>query len=473
MKFRLITYCLFITFISCLLFSCSKDDSGDNESTDVNHWIASKMRDRYLWADKIPADSKLSFSSDAEVFFNSLLSTNDGKTRDGSHYFYSYIEKNKDYHSTATKTTIDPDDTYGLEFVIYAIVDKQGVSLGYDYARVIYVLPGSPAAQAGLKRGLWITSIDGALITTSNYKNLISGDARTLKVMQDYGGTTTEVNMSKSVAVADDPVFAHNVITVGSHKIAYLLYTRFASGTSNDDSEHSYDNELIKVFDDFIAQGCSDLVLDLRYNGGGFLSCAQLLARMIVPDQYKSETFCILTDNKGKTTTMAFNGSTLSKNASSLGVSKVYILTSSLTASASEAVINGLKPFINVVLIGNITEGKNVGSVHYAEDKYEWAIQPIVTRITSKNTSLDYSSGFNPDYKKNEFLMSENKTLYDFGNSNEYYLSFVISLITGNAASSVGLKSVLLPSVSALPVYNSFSRHATNGVLLGSRWPWE
>ena len=167
---------IWLGLLLCLLgMSCSDDtpakgnESGNgNTELEVNEWIESVMRSDYLWNNDIPAQNKLDFSADPQTFFRSMLSLKDGKTRNGKHlYYYSYMEKNKDYKA---RTSIDADDTYGMEFTLFNVVNDSNQPLGYYYARILYVLPNSPASSAGLERGDWIVGVKGKNnINSDNY----------------------------------------------------------------------------------------------------------------------------------------------------------------------------------------------------------------------------------------------------------------------------------------------------------------
>lgn len=449
---------------SSLFFSCEDPENFPTGSSDINKWIYQTMHTNYLWNDEIPDIDKLNFSADPQLFFKSLLSKKDGKDSNGLHYYYSYIEKNKDYSDT--RTSIDSDDTYGMEFVRYTVTDNSGVT-GYEFIRILYILPNSPAEEAGLSRGDWITKINGQQILPGDYVNLFNGPAITLMT----GHTTKDqsaVSLSPSRAVVDNPLYKSTVLTIGNHKIGYLLYNHFTTGPV-DYNDHTYDYQMKQIFSEFKSKNITDLVLDLRYNGGGYLTCAALMSRMIVPESSKDDVFCITTNNKGHQITKGFNDDNLAKDAVSLNLGrKVYILVSSSTASASESVINGLKPFMDVILIGQKTEGKNVGSQHFADNKYEWALQPITMRITSKNTDLDYSNGFQPDYVADELKTQSNPGgLLPFGDPDEYMLSKAIALITGGNKNVKTMTPLIEDSnLNLVPIYKSVDRYQTNGVLI-------
>lgn len=89
-----------------------------------------------------------------------------------------------------------------------------------------------------------------------------------------------------------------------------------------------------------------------------------------------------------------------------LNSNRIYILTSQSTASSSEVVINSLNPFMDVILIGELTEGKNVGMEMQKNDKYEWMYWPITLRVTNA-VNYDYSAGFKPDIEWNEYDLTQ------------------------------------------------------------------
>lgn len=212
-----------------LFISCSDDDSGPppdtpKEGLEVNHWIEETMRENYLWYSEIPQENKLDFNAEPETFFYSLLSLKDGKTRNGTHHYYSYIEKNKDYVSS-TRTSIDSDDTYGMEFVTFNMVDQNGKPLGYYRSWVLYVLPNSPAEEAGIKRGDWLTYINGVKLNQNNFTQLLKGPAIELTIMLDPSdeNKTKNVALSASRKVEDNPLYCHTTLDAGGKKVGYLL----------------------------------------------------------------------------------------------------------------------------------------------------------------------------------------------------------------------------------------------------------
>lgn len=457
--------CLFA--ISCSDEEAPGNDPEDDSKQTINEWIEGIMRSDYLWNTDIPSADKLKFSADPETFFNSMLSLKDGKTRNGEHeYYYSYMEKNKDYKKT--RTSINTDDTYGMEFTLFNIVDGNDNSLGYYYARILYVLPNSPASKAGLERGDWIVGINGKNnINSSNYRTLLKGSATQWSVKpRDAAIKTVEIEASR--AVEDNPLYYHSVLTSGDKKIGYLVYNHFTPGPDGY-TDRTYDTEMKKIFAEFQSKGVNEFVLDFRYNGGGAENSANTLAGLLIPEESKDKVYAAFTDNKGRTYENKFSKETGgTAGYLKLNSNRIYVLTSGSTASSSEVVINSLKPFMNVTLIGELTEGKNVGMQEQKNDKYEWTYWPITLRVTNA-TNFDYSAGFTPDIEWNEFNLSQNPSdaLLPLGDENEFMLSKAIALITetDRSARSRAMSSQQ-PIRRGELIYQSIDRHATGGMLM-------
>ena len=184
----------FAVALPFFFYSCSKDDdeivttpTEEEEEEDdddpvvptetVYSWIESEMREKYYWYSEIPAASSLNYKLGVLDFFDSLLSSKDGKHNDSSDYFYSYIKSTADV-SASTRGISQIDYSYGFEFQLYLVNE----SPSSYYAHILYVAPSSPAAEAGLKRGDWIHKIDAKAIDNSNYTTLLGGNAATLSV---------------------------------------------------------------------------------------------------------------------------------------------------------------------------------------------------------------------------------------------------------------------------------------------------
>lgn len=217
---------------------------------------------------------------------------------------------------------------------------------------------------------------------------------------------------------------------------------------------NEFDEDLNDAFGEFKSAGVTDLVLDLRYNPGGSVNSALLLSSMIYGTQtdqvfLKARYNQKLQSEFNDADLISYFADKTDNNTpiNTLGLNKVYILATSSSASASELVINGLDPYLDVVHIGETTTGKNEFSVTFVDDfdngniyspnredkinpDNQWAIQPLIGRNENANGFSDYTSGLVPDI----FLEEDLSNLGVLGNSNEPLLAKAIAEITGTTA---------------------------------------
>lgn len=374
--------------------SCSdKNDSDETTATpkNVNEWIAATMRKWYYWYDEIPSDKTLNYNNTPELFYQSLLSPQDGKNSDGKSYHYSTIKPLK----AMARGGVASDLSIGIGIQLWRLSRDPII---YS-ANVMYVLPGSPAERAGLVRGNWIHTIDEAPLTLNNVSKLYG----TTPITLGWGATNTSSPADKLELLTperlnDTPVLYHTIIEepeTNFKKVGYLVYLHFSPNPEGENSK-VWDKELEQAIGNMKRAGVDEMILDLRYNGGGLVTSAQCLASLLAPQNSLGKRFCRVRYNDVVKQQYDYN---LNHNDNTLSLSQLFVLTSNQTASASEAVINGLRPFYPVTLIGEVTEGKNVGSVTFTEKKFGWEIHPIVCKIYNANEESDYANGFIPNYE--------------------------------------------------------------------------
>lgn len=450
---------LFFVVVSCK----EKTYEPFTSDTEVNHWIYDQMKLWYYWEDKLPSNPEYHLSPDS--FFNSLLYSFDtGQRPDGDRF--SWIQNNvDDLTSSLSGETV----TLGMEYRI-----ASSASLNRTFGTVLYTLPGSPADIAGLKRGDIFTKINGEDITSSNYRTLLSGKEEKKFTIAQFN---TASNTLDSIATAaatplrfqEDPVHFYTVRTIGEKKIAYLVYHQFYPST-NGTTDKKFDKKLESVFDDFRKQQVNELILDLRYNSGGYVSSAIHLASLIGRSVTDKNIFSIKEYNPEITKVLkkkygaGYFEDHFSRKEQNIGslIDRVYILTSRRTASASELLINGLTPYMPVKVVGETTLGKNVGSVTISDNKKrtKWGLQPIVSKSFNSLKMSEYTSGFQPDYPATEELW-----IYPYGDERDPLLQAALSAITGSTTAATARKattglentafSEILSSISGRPGYGS------------------
>jgi carboxyl-terminal processing protease len=437
-KFTLLLFIAVFTFQSCQ----DNDDIAPPASLEIQDFIWKGLNQYYLWQADVPNLDEDRFADQTEL--NTFLS--------------GYPVPEELFDALRVPKTIDRfswivDDYLELEGTLQGTTKNNGVDFGLSkkpgsttevFGYVRYIIADSDASTKPIKRGDYFTAVNGTQLTLSNYESLLFGanESYTLN-LADYNGTTIVAN-GKSVALtktvlSENPILKNIVITSGSHKIGYLMYNGFYA---------NYDTQLNDAFASLKSQGVTDLVLDLRYNGGGSVQTATRLASMIT-GQFKGQVFAKQQWNKKINDYFEANNPAALYNyftdkigttaINSLNLTKVYILTSASTASASELVINGLKPHISVIQIGDVTVGKNVGSVTLYDSptfgsenrnpNHRYAMQPIVLKIVNSNGDGDYFNGLQPDY-----LLKETVSTYGvLGDTAEPLLSTAIGKITGTS----------------------------------------
>ncbi len=468
-----------IILCSFLIIACSEKDDAPKD-IEIQNFVWKGLNAYYLWQNLVPDLSDRRFSTDNELY--SYLSGYD----DPANLFYSLLYMPNEYPKDPNRTySWIVDDYIALEEAFAGIRLTSGMKLkgaGYAngsggyYIYVYDVVNGSDANTQGVTRGMIITEINGTTITRENVNSLLDNNTLTIH-LADYNagnpisnGTTITVTKSQ---VTENPIKVSNIITNGSHSIGYLMYNQFS---------RNFDGELNAEFAKFQSAGVTDLIIDLRYNGGGSVQTATYLGSMIT-GQFTGELFAqevwndkVMEVINPEFLINNFTDQILNKDAdgtvvlneaiNSLNLETIYFIVSESSASASELVINALKPYIDVKLVGTQTYGKHVGSITlYDSDDYTrngnnlkshtWAMQPIVLEIQNKNGE-NAPEGFIPDV----IIEEDPGNLGVLGDPTEPLLERTIQYITTGAKGVSAMKKGVQFSPSwnsnmMLPDYNN------------------
>lgn len=424
----------FWAFLLTVLCSCGEDRTGEFYALiEDRQWIEETMQANYLWAEDMPViENEDDYFKEPQAFFKGLLSKN---AMNGKGDKYSYMEEDpKAPQQESRSQMLDRTSTYGMEFELTN--DPTGTT-NHIHAHVLYVLDGSPAQLAGITRGDWLSSVDGQRITTSNYQLLKNGGsikvARTRIYSTELGYTwqpADTLNLAASITMEINPFLIDTLYQVEGQRIAYLMYNEFSTGPENKGTEETYNEQMKAIFANFKAQQPDALILDLRYNNGGYLQCAQALGSLVAPASALGKNFVNLQFNAKANPQRKAYPLLESYAEANLNLGKVYILTTNHTASASEAVINGLIPYMgkeNVILIGERTEGKNVAMTAFRNETYGITLWPVVAYTSNAEDFSDYGDGFEPTHELKERNIVD---WYPLGDNREYLLKNAISLIT-------------------------------------------
>ncbi|KAA6345571.1 hypothetical protein EZS27_006884 [termite gut metagenome] len=452
-----------------LSVSCGGEDRRKEyaEITEVPHWIESVMRENYYWYENIPTQG-LNFFAEPDVFFNSLLSNEDGKRKNGKQYYYSTL---KDLSETAnTRSLQQTEHSYGFDFVLYKLENTGSTTATYA-ALILYVVPNSPAERAGLKRGMWLLDVNGKTITEANYSMLSGGGAAELSIgiwLENGIKNLGIYPIEAACEIEDNPVYFYNIYEAPDNgkRIGYLIYNHFTAGKT--ESDKTYNGDLLEVSNIFKNEGVNECILDLRYNNGGLLTSAQLLCSILAPQSALGKSVGYLEFNdkyNPQIEEITLNPNNL-QGGVNLNLATLYVITGAATASASEMLINTLSPYMKVILIGTQTEGKNVGSTTFKDDRYTWELHPIVCKIYNSENNSDYANGFVPDY-----LIEENKgtnldRFLELGNPNELLLNAALNIINETYQENEQEAVSRLSPWEMTPIHCSLAKRATNGVIV-------
>lgn len=422
-KRNLILFSLWGVLALSALLSCGEDRWKEYYPwTGRDLWIDSVMRQDYLWYEDLPSSKELNYFQEPPAFLKSLLSPRD--------------------KGFSTVDTLDntPVPSYGFDYTLFKLATSDTVF----NALVTYVMPQSPAAQAGMQRGEWIMLVDGDSITKKTEQLLVDGGSRKLLlgryvVQKDEEDkeigvieSDRNVTLPAARAVADDAIPAYRIIKIEGtgFTVGYLVYNQFVAGTEQD--KEKYNNLLRSFSRECKSAGVNNFVLDLRYNAGGEMECVQLLGDILVPaDKLESPlAYLQYNDKQPEKDRDLMLDSQLLQGGANLNLSTLYVLTGSATAGAAEMLINCLEPYMKVVLIGQTTKGENVATGTYLNPKYPWVLRPVVCEVFNANDKSDYADGFKPDLSMNETSYLAN--FLPLGNPEEALLNTALQLIVGN-----------------------------------------
>ncbi|UKT64535.1 S41 family peptidase [Pedobacter mucosus] len=436
MRNNKLSYLIVLSFlVLSVASSCKKNTATPDPVVPVTTTAASGTRDEltkdsiylygkelYYWNTSLPT---------YDVFKPRSFSTNDAELYALTQYSldpstgkpYEFVNGSTSPKYSFFDNTITTGKKSVLKADLNGTANDYGFSVNYNATndvRVKYVYENSPAATQGLTRGCRITSVNGRTNLTYNTTNIAYLNDAIFGSNASVSLTFTDLNgVSKSVVVTsgtytENPIFFTKVYTVGTKKVGYIVFNSFTNNVST---------ALSSIFAGFATQGVTELIVDLRYNGGGFVSTATQLINLSAPASQTGNTMftyyynsylqglnsaqrkaSVLThqpllDDAGKVQafTSGVNGKyatyadldyTVSSSdniekfakSGSLNLSRIYFIVTGSTASASELTINSLRPVMDVKLIGETTYGKPVGFFPIRIDKVDMYIPEFETK---------------------------------------------------------------------------------------------
>lgn len=441
-----------LMFVSILFVGCNKSDDNipdpdptlDFSQVEIQDFIWQGLNTYYLWKDNVTNLNNSKITND-QTYFDLLSSY-----LDPDDFFESLIY---DRQSTDVYSWI-VDDYVKLENSFQGIAKSNGIKyrLAYETGSdvnllgyVRYILPNSDASDKDVKRGEVFYAIDGEQLTINNYQDLLDRGTYTMNFADLNGGNPIpngkSIEFTQIENFKENPVHIAKTLDVNGTKIGYIMYNGFDAG---------FETELANAFAQIKADGATELVLDLRYNSGGYgyiasdiasLITGQFKGQIISKEKWNSELQSWFEANHPDWVETYFDDKFTQTNEPIIGMNltKLYVLTTGSSASASELLISGLSAYIDVKTIGTTTYGKYTGSITiYDSDNFQktgdnlninhtWAMQPIVLQYTNKDGAT-VKGGILPTIEKIEFVSQ----FAELGTVDEPLLAEAIATITGS-----------------------------------------
>jgi len=421
---------LFICTLAMLCHGCQDDQLGNETSTDktykVNSFLESRMKDIYYWAEAI-SDKQPDKTLDPKVYFNALKHEKDK---------WSYVSNENDETNTNKQFALHDGYDHGFGYnVTFWTVNNNTNAI---QVKINFVYPGSPAAEAGLEKGDIITKLNGKNITSNTQTEILNGSTITLQINKSSGTNITCTLTSRRFDI--DPILLDTIFVASNGKrVGYLCYTNFTSTTSAGNAQWESDPYLKKMtetFQKFKSEGVDEFILDLRHNTGGYSTAAVQLASLLCPLEVARGAKTLIKEqwnekyNASRQTLLTFYKA-IPGNAN-LNLSRLFVLTSSSTASASEVVISGLKPYLDkLTVIGQTTVGKNMGGQTFIptdSDIAHWKTY-LVTFTYTNSQDESIANGITPD------ISIKTKDNYNdrtpLGSSKDPYIATALQQISG------------------------------------------
>jgi C-terminal processing protease CtpA/Prc len=390
-----------VLLISFSFVSCDKTEDIPVD-IEVQDFVWKGMNAFYLWQDQVPdlADTRFSTQGQLNDYLQGFADPRD--------LFQSILFQ----PGVVDRFSVIVDDYIALENSFQGINLSNGMEFGlvryandpsniFGYVR--YVVPNSDAETQGVTRGMIFTEVDGVQLTDSNFGGLLFGSNTNYTItLATYNNgnpiaNSTTISLTKT-QLQENPLHIVKTLTDGANKVGYLMYNQFAS---------SFDGQLNDAFAFFQSENITDLIIDLRYNGGGSVRTATFLGGMVT-GQFNGQLYsrevwnskvqaAIDESNFINNFTNQLDNGVVNEPINNLNLNRVYFITTGSTASASELVMNSLSSYIEVNSVGTRTVGKVRGSVTlYDSDNFTrsgdnlnpnhtWAIQPLVLEIVNAN----------------------------------------------------------------------------------------
>jgi Periplasmic protease len=412
---------LFVILVICIPLVCCKKNpptpsSPDLLATEKSYLYNSVMTDIYYWSTQVPTGIDRESFTTLEEYFEALLAPKDR---------WSWMTDGPSWlNSEAGIST-----TYGMSLA-------QATEHYNDYNIMVrYVYPGSPMSENGVERGYELTHLNDIpvmdLVGNQTFNTVLNRATNkfTYKDRQgvsfSFNATQREINTHSYLS--EPKVFTSTDFPGLPYSVGYFHYRTF---------NNNMEDDIRYAMNIFYNAGIKELILDLRYNSGGSIPTAALLASYIAPPTANGKIFAKRRHNRrySQWDNIEATISKIERNAHSLNLDRVIILTTNASASASEMIIAGLDPLMEVVQVGRSSNGKPCGMYlsAYPENNFTnptYVFYPICFYSVNSVGFGEYEDGLVPDYERYDDLY------HDFGIEEDFVKASLTFISTGTMPS--------------------------------------
>jgi len=390
---RKIFYILIIPLV--LTVSC---EFNNEESTvaKVNREIYYLMKDVYFWNYNVPNLDATSFSNPYDLLNNLMY---------------------PQYDRWSSLLTVDEYQSYFEEGTMVGFGFMPGLD-NEGKVRIAMLYRNTEMHNNGVRRGWIIEKVNGVVLTAENYSTLMGPATVGLQKnfeFTDNGGNPVALTITKA-EINLTPVLHYETLNYTDKKIGYVVFQDFI--------ETAFE-ELDEAFDLFTAEGIDEIIVDLRYNGGGRNDVAEYLGGLLIGRNYGDQPFVKIHFNRRYS--MFDTIYNVPSNPGGIDVDRVFFIGTENTASASELVINGVQPYVPSILTGDYTHGKPVGMISFFLEEDDYVLLPITFKYNNADDEGDFYEGLAPQ------ILATDDITRDFGDTEEEALAAVLNYISGGA----------------------------------------
>ena len=420
---RLYKYFRILFLAVFFLHSCNDDPIISDEEI-VNKYLYSQMKDIYLWYNKLPAVNPAYYSTPYE-----LMKALRYKEVDRWSFVMTWHEYQQYFQAgemIGHGFMISRDDDYNL--------------------RIAFIYPSTSAYSKGIRRGWIVRKVNGVFASQSNVMELLgpgSIDVENNIEFVDNDNISRTITLKKE-ELSINPVLHSEIISAADKKIGYIVFQDFIEAANV---------KIDSVFNNFKQENIDDLILDMRYNGGGSVNVAIHLSGWLTGNTNADNTLIKFQHNdrnREHDTSIA-----IPYNSSSLDLNRITFIGTGSTASASELIINGMIPYMEVNLVGTPTNGKPVGMYVLTYPEQDYAAFPVSFKYTNAQNTGDFYDGLQPDILVNDDLTR------DFGDPDEAMLKAAINYVTSGTVVTMAKKAtsgsrIVIPSTNLSEFQRAF-----------------